>query len=248
MLNRIFGCFVLTALMGIAAVFGLNGLLLQMDSPAVPGQIVKKVETIDISRTGTVTHKFKLWFQDDTRLEVSGTYYDSVREGQPVVLRRSNTKIFGPYTPKSLYTRVEGQTAVEPLLLAASRLLSTSMPGEPSLRLQAKVESARMIDIWITGGDEPVGTIKDFYAVVLLYQPPGSAEPLRAVDRVDLGSIAPPQAGQSIEIEYQTIEPRRAKIIGGTRNFWWINWSPYAAAGLAILGFYRHRRRHKKHA
>ncbi len=248
MLNRILGFLVSAAFVGIAAIFGLNVLLLQMDSTAIAGELFKKVETIDISRTGTVTHKFRLWFKDNTRLEVSGAYYDSVSEGQSVVLRRSNMKIFGTYTPKSLYTRVEGQTAVEPLLLAASRFLSTSMPGDPSSRMEAKVESARLIDVWITGGDEPVGTLKDFYAVVFVFQPPGALEPIRAVDRVDSGSIATPLPGQSIEIEFQNSEPRRARISGGTRNFWWINWSLYALAGLAILVFYGRRHRPPKHA
>ena len=241
-LIRGIGIFLAAAIfVGIAATFGLNALLLQLNSSPVPGRILKKLETIDVSRTGSVRHRYFLKLQELNRLEVNARYYDSVREGQTINLRQNKSQLFGRYAPRSLYTRIEGQSAVEPLLIALTNFLPSTGTTEPTMRTQATIESIRNIDLFLDGTEGSMPTVRDFSVIVFSYLPSGYQEAIRAYDCVDKGSFASFHAGDSVEVLYQASDPRRAQFAIGARNYWWINWSPFVllAFGLMVLYFWR---------
>ena len=55
--------------------------------------------------------------------------------------------------------------------------------------------------------------------VVLQFVPPGLDSAVKAVDKVDMGSVPNLKEGQSVEILYDAAHPRIARLRQGTRLF-----------------------------
>ena len=58
-----------------------------------------------------------------------------------------------------------------------------------------------------------------YQMVVLEFMPPGMDTPVKAVDKVDAGSVPELNVGQSVNIFYDAANPRIARLQQGTRNF-----------------------------
>ncbi len=58
-----------------------------------------------------------------------------------------------------------------------------------------------------------------YQMVVVEFVPPGMDTPVKAVDKVDVGSVPELKQGQSVNILYDAANPRIARLQQGTRNF-----------------------------
>jgi arginase family enzyme len=65
----------------------------------------------------------------------------------------------------------------------------------------------------------PIKLEQPFQIVELEFTPPGAADPVVAIDAVDLDSIPHLQKKQVVSIDYDVHDPRIARLQAGTRNF-----------------------------
>jgi len=65
--------------------------------------------------------------------------------------------------------------------------------------------------------------VQPFDLAILQFVPSGFDHPVKAWDEVDAGSVPNLIKGKSIPIEYSSVDPRQAQIVGGTRRVLWLN-------------------------
>lgn len=68
--------------------------------------------------------------------------------------------------------------------------------------------------------------IQPFDLAIIQFVPPGFDHPVKSWDEVDAGSMPSLTQGATVPIQYSSVNPRHAQIVGGTRRAVWINGLP----------------------
>jgi hypothetical protein len=95
----------------------------------------------------------------------------------------------------------------------------TTLPVGPTREANAIVRRIGVVKrLW--ADDEGAQGIRDPYQMLdLEYTPAGAAEPIHAMDRIDLNSLPGLSEGASVRIQYSAAEPGAARVLGGTREY-----------------------------
>jgi hypothetical protein len=84
--------------------------------------------------------------------------------------------------------------------------------------------------------------VAPYHMVVVEFTPAGARHAVKALDRIDEGSLPAAREGARVDVVYRIDAPRNARIVGGSRTYWWKNlffWWPYAAAVAGFLGLWK---------
>lgn len=101
------------------------------------------------------------------------------------------------------------------------------LPPGPQVNTTAIVRNMKVVTrIWTTGQPSTPSrsssgqTIsRPFYMLDLEFTPPGSSEPVHAVDKVDIISVPGLQQGETVPIVYSAADARAAQLVGATRTY-----------------------------
>ncbi len=93
-----------------------------------------------------------------------------------------------------------------PVLVASARIVHVDVVA------QGRYDEGQAVDLF-----------QPFDLVRLRYMALGRPDPVEAVDKIDHGSVAGLAAGATVQISYPQSEPRDARILGGSRRYFWLN-------------------------
>jgi len=102
---------------------------------------------------------------------------------------------------------------------------SSSLPPDAIANANATVRQVRVADELWSDTWEDYGRragehiLQPFQMVELEFTPEGTSEPIRALDRIDLNSVAQLREGSLVRIQYSVLEPDSVRIVGASRKY-----------------------------
>jgi len=213
-----------------------------LSSRPINGTVTGKTEHLDVSMHGLnpgVTRQLDLTIAVSpalaVRLDASERLFDSLHEGDPIVLRGLR---FG----RVIFAIPEASNWWNSALDALKRRLPV-VPSGPPTTVSATVISTRTIrdaDVysWFSGsndGDTHVVLRKPYDEVRLRFVSESGA-PIVILDRVDTGSAGVIHPGSNVPVIYHGDRPRTALLVNGRRSFAWSNALSYWGGIGTVLG------------
>jgi hypothetical protein len=115
--------------------------------------------------------------------------------------------------------------------------LSDDLPAGELKGARAKVFKVELVTkLGDTEDSSGFPLLRNYLMVGFEFTPEGWTHSVKAVDRIDSRSMPEIHGEEGVEIHYQSDAPRRARLAGGRRTYWWKNlffWGPYAAVIVA---------------
>ncbi len=122
-------------------------------------------------------------------------------------------------------------------IYAASNWPPPAPPG-PQLAASATVQETHVVERLVGRRGRGLGSpdLAQPYAIVeLSFVPAGRADPVVAVDLIDVGSVARLEPGSTLPIHYSAADPRWAQIDGAARTYAWKNLRDFGVIALLIV-------------